>query len=179
MTNKKELRLEIRNRKRQYSPSQLGELSLSVVSRLWENSHLQAAHTILIYYSLPDEVDTHSLADELLEKDKKVILPVVTGEGEMELREYTGRKDLREGPFHILEPIGRLFPEKRYGEIELGVIPGMSFDRHGNRLGRGKGYYDRFLEKVPQMHKIGLCFDFQKVETIPTEPTDIPMDEIV
>ncbi len=179
MTNKKELRQEIRNRKRQYSPSQLGELSLSVVSRLWQNSQLQAAHTILLYYSLPDEVDTHSLADKLLEKGKKVILPVVTGEGEMELREYTGKQDLREGAFHIMEPIGRLFPEEKYGEIDLGVIPGMSFDRQGNRLGRGKGYYDRFLVKVPQMHKIGLCFDFQKVEEIPISSTDIRMDEII
>ena len=55
----------------------------------------------------------------------------------------------------------------------------MSFDAKGNRLGRGKGYYDRFLEKVPDMYKIGICFDFQKEESIPTEVTDIKMNEII
>lgn len=97
----------------------------------------------------------------------------------MEIREYTGSKDLRQGSFHIMEPVGRLLPVDEYGKIEAGIIPGMSFDKSGHRLGRGKGYYDRMLSKMPHLYKIGICFDFQKTETVPTEATDIKMDAIV
>ena len=97
----------------------------------------------------------------------------------MELRRYTGRQDLQEGAFHIMEPTGTLLPQERYAEIETAVIPGMAFDRAGHRLGRGKGYYDRLLAKMPHIYKIGVCFDFQKVDSIPTEATDITMDTMV
>ena len=137
--NKKELRQFIRNEKRQYSSSQLEELSLSVLSRLNENEHLQKAKTILMYYSLPDEVNTHQYIDYLLALGKKVLLPEVIDGENMVIREYTGKHDLKEGAFHIMEPIGSLFPEEKYQEIHLAIIPGMAFDQQGNRLGRGKG----------------------------------------
>lgn len=177
--NKKELRKIIKDRKRQYSSSQLEELSLSVLSRLADQESFRKAKIILMYYSLPDEVNTHTFIDEMTALGKTVLLPVVKDSENMEIREYSGRKDLTEGSFHIMEPTGNLFPPERYGEIEVGVIPGMSFDEKGNRLGRGKGYYDRFLKKVPTLFKIGICFDFQKRDTIPTEETDIRMDCII
>ena len=177
--NKKELRKIIKDRKRQYSSSQLEELSLSVLSRLADQESFRKAKIILMYYSLPDEVNTHTFIDEMTALGKTILLPVVKDSENMEIREYSGRKDLTEGSFHIMEPTGNLFPPERYGEIEVGVIPGMSFDERGNRLGRGKGYYDRFLKKVPTLFKIGICFDFQKTDTIPTEETDIRMDCII
>lgn len=177
--NKKKLRKIIKDRKRQYSSSQLEELSLSVLSRLADQESFRKAKIILMYYSLPDEVNTHTFIDEMTALGKTVLLPVVKDSENMEIREYSGRKDLTEGSFHIMEPIGKLFPPERYGEIEVGVIPGMSFDERGNRLGRGKGYYDRFLKKVPTLFKIGICFDFQKTDIIPTEETDIRMDCIL
>ena len=183
--DKTEIRKEIKNRKRQYSSSQLEELSLSVLTQLSENEHLQDAHTILMYYSLPDEVHTHAYIDQLVKQGKKVLLPVVVDDKHMILKEYTGTHDLQEGAFHIMEPIGKLYPEDRYSDIELGVIPGMSFDKQGNRLGRGKGYYDRFLRQAAGMYKIGICFGFQLWEGdpsqpfIPTEETDIQMDEVI
>ena len=177
--NKKELRQFIRNEKRQYSSSQLEELSLSVLSRLNEDEHLQKAETILMYYSLHDEVNTHQYIDYLLALGKKVLLPEVIDGENMVIREYTGKHDLKEGAFHIMEPIGSLFPEEKYQEIHLAIIPGMAFDQQGNRLGRGKGYYDRFLQKIPQVYKIGICFPFQLVDEIPTEETDIKMDTIM
>ena len=164
--NKKELRQFIRNEKRQYSSSQLEELSLSVLSRLNENEHLQKAKTILMYYSLPDEVNTHQYIDYLLALGKKVLLPEVIDGENMVIREYTGKHDLKEGAFHIMEPIGSLFPEEKYQEIHLAIIPGMAFDQQGNRLGRGKGYYDRFLQKIPQVYKIGISFPFQLLSLI-------------
>ena len=110
---------------------------------------------------------------------KKVLLPEVIDGENMVIREYTGKHDLKEGAFHIMEPIGSLFPEEKYQEIHLAIIPGMAFDQQGNRLGRGKGYYDRFLQKIPQVYKIGICFPFQLVDEIPTEETDIKMDAIM
>lgn len=177
--NKSELRKEIRNRKRQFTQEQLGELSLSAISQLRNHPKIKNAHTLLLYYSLPDEVNTHEWIDELAALGKRVILPVVIDDENMILREHTGKQDLAEGSFHILEPIGKLFPKERYGEIEVGIIPGMSFDTQGNRLGRGKGYYDRFLSQVSSLYKIGVCFDFQKEPSIPAEATDIRMDEVV
>lgn len=187
--DKSELRKEIRHRKRQFTQAQLGELSLSATSLLRNHPKVKAAHTLLLYHSLPDEVNTHEWLDELVAAGKQVLLPVVVDEENMILREYTGKHDLAEGSFHIQEPIGKLFPESRYQEIEVAIIPGMSFDNEGHRLGRGKGYYDRFLSLwTPNgldkhssiaLYKIGVCFGFQKEPTIPSESHDIIMDEVV
>lgn len=191
--DKQELRKEIRNRKRQFSQDQLGELSLSAISKLRKHPKVMAAHTLLLYYSLPDEVNTHEWIDELVAEGKRVLLPVVVNDKDMVIREYTGKHDLAEGSFHIMEPIGKLFPEEKYPEIEVAIIPGMSFDDTGHRLGRGKGYYDRFLTKLrgmernkserkeadgTEVYKIGICFGFQKLQEIPFESHDILMDEV-
>lgn len=177
--NKEELRNEIRNRKRQFTQAQLGKLSYSVISQLQQHPRIKAAQTLLLYYSLSDEVNTHEWITQLAKEGKTVLLPVVIDKENMVLREYTGIQDLTEGRFHILEPTGKLFPENRYGEIELGIIPGMGFDNMGNRLGRGKGYYDRFLKNFQKLYKIGVCFHFQKVHKIPLESHDQSMDEVI
>ena len=152
-------------------------MSLSVLLRMLDNQHVKEADTILMYYSLPDEVFTHEVINTLVEEGKTVLLPVVLNGEDMELRLYRGAEDLKTGSFGIMEPVGKPFP--CYYEIEVAIIPGMSFDTDGNRLGRGKGYYDRLLAKIPQTYKIGMCFDFQKVEEVPTEETDIRMDEVL
>ena len=157
----------------------LGKLSLAVCSRILSHPRYRQARTVLAYCSLPDEVNTRTLLDRMLEDSKRILLPCVISENEMELREYTGPQDLREGAFHILEPVGTLFPADDYAEIDLGLIPGMAFDRQGHRLGRGKGYYDRFLQQAPSIYKIGVCYGFQLMETIPTESHDILMDEVI
>lgn len=200
--DKQELRKEIRNRKRQFTQDQLGELSLSAISKLRKHPKVMAAHTLLLYYSLPDEVNTHEWIDELVTEGKRVLLPVVVNDKDMVIREYTGKHDLAEGSFHIMEPIGKLFPEEKYPEIEVAIIPGMSFDDTGHRLGRGKGYYDRFLTKLrgtevdksgtevdksdtedknlgTEVYKIGVCFGFQKLQEIPFESHDILMNEVI
>lgn len=180
MLTKAELRQEIRNRKRQFSQEDLGELSLDVLSRLLQHPGLQKAHTLLLYYSLPDEVNTHEMIDELLNQGKQIWLPKVVDEETLEIREYSGKKDLREGMYHIMEPVGRSISETEYSQLDLAFIPGMAFDSQGHRLGRGKGYYDRFLSQIPPgVTKIGVCFDFQKVETVPVDSNDIPMDEVI
>lgn len=174
---KTELRKEIKNRKRQFTSQQLSELSFAVVMRLLAHERLKGANTVMLYYSLPDEVYTHTLVDSLLVSGKRVLLPRVTGEGTMELRRYEGPQSLERGAYNIMEPIGEVFDD--YAEIELAVIPGVAFDRQLNRMGRGKGYYDRFLPKLNNAYKIGICFDFQLVENIECEEHDIRMDEVI
>jgi 5-formyltetrahydrofolate cyclo-ligase len=177
MIDKKELRQEIKNRKRQFTDEQLRKLSFTITERLLSHPRTNAAHNILLYYSLPDEVNTHELIDTLAQQGKNIFLPVVLNNEQMEIREYHGPQDLQEGSFHILEPVGKTYTQLE--DIDLAFIPGVSFDKANNRLGRGKGYYDRFLAKVPHLYKIGVCFDFQKVEQLPAEENDIRMDEIL
>ena len=172
---KSELRNIIRESKRQLTGDSLDELSLAVIGKLRKHPRFLNARTVLLYHSLPDEVNTRQLIEETT--GKNILLPRVTDSENMELRLYTGPGSMKEGAFHIQEPTGKVFTD--YKDIDLAVIPGMAFDMHGHRLGRGKGYYDRFLAQIPDTYKIGVCFSFQLVGHVPTEPTDIAMDEII
>ena len=193
---KEALRREIRRRKQQYTPSQLEELSEPIIARL--RPLLVDARVILAYYSLPDEVNTHQLIDDLVAEGKTVLLPKVLDATTMELRLYTGPHDLAPGPFGILEPTGSPFHLSTFSpSIDLAIIPGIAFDALGHRLGRGRGYYDRFLRTmgtvpsvssaanyrgtVPSVRPrlLGLCFDFQKLPSVPVDPTDIPVDQVI
>lgn len=175
--NKTELRKEIRNNKRQFTAQQLHELSFAVIQRLLNHPRLREARTIMLYYSLPDEVDTHTIVDSLLLCGKTILLPRVTGEDTMELRHYTGPRDLSKGAYGIMEPTGDVFTN--YPAIDLAIVPGMAFDHFGNRMGRGKGYYDHFLPLLTNAYKIGVCFPFQLVGNIPVDEHDVRMDEVI
>ena len=96
---------------------------------------------------------------------------------DLELRLYAGDDRLAPGAFHIEEPRGEPFTD--YAGIDLAVIPGVAFDRAGNRLGRGKGYYDRLLPRLADTYKIGLCYPFQLADSLPAEAHDVRMDEVV
>jgi 5-formyltetrahydrofolate cyclo-ligase len=177
MENKKEIRAYIRALKKQYSNEELIELSRPVTDKLLKHKKVKEAQTILMYYSLADEVYTHDTITKLVNMNKTVLLPRVIDDENMIICHYKSDKDLSEGAFHIMEPIGEEFTD--YNKIELCIVPGMSFDSNNNRLGRGKGYYDRFLAKVPNSYKIGVCFDFQKLKEIPSGKYDINVDEVI
>ena len=177
--DKKELRRYIREQKRHFTPQQLGEMSLCIMSSLLSHSQIQKADYVLMYHSLPDEVDTHSALDQLLAMGKKVFLPKVVSDTEMTIHEYTGADSLQPSePYGILEPTT---PELSIinCQLSIAIVPGMAFDKQGHRLGRGKGYYDRFLSRIPNIYKIGVCFPFQMLESIPSESTDVVMDEVI
>lgn len=177
MENKKEIRAYIRALKKQYTNEELVELSRPVTDKLLKHKKVKEAQTILMYYSLADEVYTHDIITKLVNMNKTVLLPRVIDDENMIICHYKSDKDLSEGAFHIMEPIGEEFTD--YNKIELCIVPGMSFDSNNNRLGRGKGYYDRFLAKVPNSYKIGVCFDFQKLKEIPSGKYDINVDEVI
>ncbi len=174
---KAELRTHIRMLKGMVSAEELRRQSEIIMKRLLANPAVAQSKTILMYYSLDDEVCTHNAIDTLAGQGKTVLLPVVVGEKDMELRRYSGPQDLQGGFFNIMEPVGERFTD--YSRIDVAVVPGMSFDTRGNRLGRGKGYYDRFLPRLEQAYKIGVCFDFQKMPGIPTEENDVRMDIVI
>ena len=182
MTSKQELRQYIRSRNHgdrlfDVKSDDFNQKSVPAIASLLSHPKVVAAHTILLYSALPDEVPTQTLMDELVVKGKTVLLPKVVSDTDMVLHRYTGYSDLREGAYGIMEPTGEVYTD--YEQIEVGIIPGMAFDQEGHRLGRGKGYYDRFLSRVPCLYKIGLCFSWQLLDHVPTDEHDIIMDEVV
>ena len=111
-----------------------------------------------------------------LAEKKTVLLPVVVGDV-LEIRRYTGDNDLKLGSFNILEPCGEPFTNLE--KIDVAVVPGVGFDRKNNRLGRGKGYYDKLLCQIPDVYRIGICFPFQFFDKLPCEEHDIKMHEVI
>ena len=171
------LRQLMREAKRQHQ-EQLPAMSAAIVEHLGSLiTHHSSLITILAYWPLPDEVDIRPLLDQLVAEGKTVLLPKVTGPETMELRRYTSSADLAEGAFHIMEPVGEPFTD--YAQIDVALVPGMAFDAAGHRLGRGKGYYDRFLAPRPHIYKIGVCFPFQRVGTVPVDDHDVMMDVVL
>lgn len=174
---KQELRKLIRERKKQHTTEALSACSQSICHTLLERIKQEdGIHTILLYHSMPDEVDTHSLLQTLYNQGKTVLLPTVHG-NELTLHVYEGDSFLHTGSsYGIQESIGSLFTD--YAHIDLAIIPGMAFTPHGNRLGRGKGYYDRLLPRL-NCPLIGIAFPFQLLPFIPCEVHDIRMTEVL
>lgn len=187
-TPKQQLRQTIRSRKQALTPQQWREGSAAVMERLLNHPRILGARAILMYHSLPDEVHTHDALERLVGMGKTVLLPVVVGDGEMVVRPYQGEGNLREGAYNILEPSPKPTTDSpRQGSatqqeaflIDVAVVPGMAFDAQGHRLGRGKGYYDRFLRRHPHIYKIGVGLGFQMVDAVPHDAFDVGMDEVI
>lgn len=153
-------------------------MSENIMRRLEDNEVFKAAQTVMLFHSLPDEPCTHGLVARAA-ASKRVVLPVVVDGENLELREYRGDGDLRRGAFNILEPCGPAFTD--FAAIDMAAIPGVAFDPPGNRLGRGKGYYDRLLERLRpwRIPTMGVCFDFQKVDNVPAMPHDIRVNSVL
>ena len=173
METKQGLRAYMRNMKKRQNPAQLDKDSEQIMEMLEKSPVFQKAQTVMLYSSLPDEVRTTDFIEKWRNK-KRIILPTVVGDDIVPV-ELTADTEFAVGDFNILEPQNKPYT----GGYDLMVVPGMAFDPAGNRLGRGKGYYDRFLSQHTTVPKIGICFDFQVVEKVPTEPNDIPMDAVL
>ena len=136
------------------------EQSEKILAKLEQHPDFVKAERVMLYSALPDEVQTQAFLEKWHLK-KKVILPTVIGDDIIPV-EYAKDTDFAVGDFNILEPQN----EPYQGDFDLIVVPGVAFDRKGNRIGRGKGYYDRFLCQHMKVKRIGICFDFQFVEEI-------------
>lgn len=145
------------------------------MERLEACTRFQQASSIALYHAIPGEVQTAPFIEKWHRK-KQLFLPVVTGD-DLRLVHYTGENSLKPGAFGILEPTTTDRHDTE-NEIDLIIVPGVAFDHQGNRLGRGKGFYDRLLSSLP-VPTIGICYGFQLKETIPVEPFDRKMDWII
>lgn len=171
---KKELRKLIRQRKAEHTAEEKAEMSARICRQVLTDPHWAKANNVFLYHALTDEVDTTMLIDAAMHEGKTVLLPVIDGD-DLRLKIHTGATQT--GSYSIQEPIGEEFT--CYKEIALAIVPGMAFDKKGNRLGRGRGFYDRTLPKLAEAYKIGLCFPFQLLESIPSEAYDIKMDAVL
>ena len=135
------------------------------------------AKTVCTFLSAFKEPDTIGIVRQMWEKKCRVIVPISDTEtNTLSLSCIDSMDDLERGSYGILEPsVVKTADEK---DIDVILVPGLAFDRHGGRMGFGKGYYDRLLETSSAV-KIGLCYDFQLFDTIPTESHDVPMDFII
>ena len=170
---KKELRANIKALKKQHTKEQLLEQSGKILAKLEQHPDFVKAEKVMLYSALPDEVQTQAFLEKWHLK-KQIILPTVVGDDIIPV-EYAQETTFAVGDFNILEPQN----EPYTGDFDLIVVPGVAFDRKGNRIGRGRGYYDRLLNQHLGVKRIGICFDFQLVDEVPTEPFDIKMDEVI
>ena len=177
LNDKISLRRSIKELNRSITSCERQNFSKLLLSRMEHHPLWKSSTTILLFSSLPDEIDTNPLLHLALAQGKRVVLPVVCGD-HLELYHYEA-KFLCQGAFGISEPDPRIAaPVTQYEEIDLAIIPGIAFTIHGDRLGRGKGYYDRLL---PLLHcpTIGVGYPHQLVESLPSDDWDIPLSEIV
>ena len=135
----------------------------------------QQAQHILCYWSLPDELPTHESVNQWLADGKNIYLPRVKGD-DLEIVPYHGALSLDDNnKFHIGEPVGEAVGPSC---LELIIVPAVALDEKRNRLGRGKGFYDRLLSTT-HCPTIGVACDFQLVDEVPVEPHDRPLDCVV
>ena len=166
--DKRALRKQMKINKAALTPEEKTAESCAVWQHIEALPCFAASH-ILLYHSLPDELPTHDVIDKWYSMGKTIYLPVVVGD-DLVVRQYTPEA-MQQGEFNIWEPTGK---EIDTDIIELIIVPGVAFDRQGNRLGRGKGYYDRLLSRT-HATCIGVCYKCQLVEQIPAEAHDRTM----
>ena len=170
--DKEELRRIIQAKKILLSETEKKRMSECVLKRLEAQVFFQHANTIMMYWSLPDELCTQDFIEKWA-KEKIILLPSIEN-GKIIPRIFHSRNDMQKGQFGIAEPAGEVFT----GKIDVVVVPALAFDKNRCRLGRGKGYYDRFLTGYDGV-KCGIAWDFQIVDFIPCEAHDVPMDYVL
>ena len=167
------IRHKIKELRRMLTELEKESAAAEVFARLEKTAAFMLADRILMYHSLPDELSTRTFLKKWGSR-KHFYLPRVNGVN-LEILPYEESR-LELGAFHIAEPTGDNIADPE--EIELVVVPAVAYDRRGNRLGRGKGFYDRFLAST-KATKIGVGYEFQLLDEIPAEAHDVPMDMVI
>ena len=150
----------------------------SITNRLTSLSIFETAPAVLLYSAAPDEVGTELLRQAANEAGKPVYYPRPAEDARLDFVRAGPGECLRPGRWRLGEPAGSIIFEA--GQPGLLIVPGVAFDRDGNRLGRGGGYYDRAIARLrPPVVAVGLAFSAQIVPALPRFAWDEPMDVVV
>ncbi len=152
-----------------------------IAEQFWQLPAIQKAQTILFYASSSFEVDTLLMIEKAFFYGKRVALPIVEqNQRNLIPTVISSMEDVHKGTYGINEPLSN--PDKALAvkDLDAVVVPGLAFDKQYNRLGRGAGYYDRFLSTLPKsVITVGLAFDFQLTESLPTEAHDMRLNQVI
>lgn len=179
--DKQALRAEILTRLRTQKEEDRQDKSSRIWERLIQLTDFECARTVLFYASFDGEVETIAMMKRAQELGKRIALPTILSKGEPFVPFFVNNleEDLEDGPYGIRQPKYHETACAR-DDLDLVIVPGVAFDRRNNRLGRGQGYYDRFLRTLPsRIVTVGLAFDFQIVATLPHQPHDIPVQHVI
>ena len=176
-----ELRKSILRKRNNLDPVSHEEFSLRLVIKILQHPAFKRAELILGYSPVKSEVETRTLLQQALHMGKRVALPVSRPQSrKLDFYTLDSLNDLIKGTYGICEP--PQLDEKLVSKYTkaLILVPGSVFDSHGNRMGWGKGYYDRFLAQLPRSaFKMGIGFNCQLVKKIKPGLHDIAMDEVI
>ncbi len=174
--SKSQLRSSLAQARQKLSDQEAKSKSQKVVAHLLDLDQYRNAESILCYVSHQNEVKTHQLIKKLLKTTKKVCVPAIDNQDTIKPALLTNFSQLKPGKYGVLEPIQ---PNYFQGKIDLNLMPALAVSRQGQRLGRGKGYYDRFLRQNRPQLNLGLVFKFQILDKIPYEDHDQRIDGFV
>lgn len=155
--------------------------SLTILKKLLATSEFKTAKTILFYASFKGEVETFEIMRQAQQLGKTIVLPMtIIQEKKIIPVEVDNLGDLANSAYGVPEPRYDKSKQKQLADLDLVIVPGIAFDKKNNRLGRGAGFYDRFLRDLPpETSTIGLAFDFQIVDSLPQDTHDIAVSRVI
>jgi len=152
------------------SDAEVEQKSLKISNNLETLDIYKLSRRIALYFPIQKEVRTQYIFDQAVNCEKEVYFPRVN-ESSLDFYRVNNLEQLIPGKFGVFEPDPNL-PKVNIQNINLFILPGLAFDRSGNRIGFGKGFYDRALVNVPQIKKVGLAYDFQLLDSVPVDEYD-------
>ena len=170
---KQQLRRTVRDLEARLSPRYKAASSRAIAAHLLAMPEYQAAGTVFCFVGTAREIDTRPILADALAAGKGLCVPLCTAPGVMELRQVTALEELSPGAYGILEPPAGA-PAVGVDEVDFAVLPCVTCDHFGRRLGKGGGYYDRFLAHY-RGGSVLLCREKLIREEIPVEPHDYPV----
>jgi len=174
---KEKLRKGIIEKRRKQTKEENRKKSKEIKDKLFNLKEYKEAKAILFYISYNGEVFTHDIIKEAL-KEKLVVVPISKKDRSLILSELKKWGDLEVGSYRILEPKKDAVKKVSIDKIDLIIVPSIALDEKGNRLGHGKGYYDRLLKNI-NVPIVALVFEFQMIKSVPSKKQDIPVNMII
>lgn len=152
--------------------------SSTIKERLFRTKEFIKAKIVMFYIAFDGEVNTADMIKAAKKLGKIIVVPICKKKRIIKACLFGDKERLVKGPYGILEPAVKNCVN--LDNLDLVIVPGVAFDKKGHRLGRGKGYYDRFLKKLPRKTtSIGLAFDFQILPSIPATTHDVSVNKTI